>query len=135
MNPRRPPCTKPSTPRTNASRTQSSTSGNRPQGAAGASSRRERRPAGGGARGVVVARALQLAEAEQARAAATRDRPVGVRAGIGGEECDGQLALELGDLVAERATGGDLVGFDNGRQDSGRRGRLLLGPCDLLFQK
>jgi hypothetical protein len=65
--------------------------------------------------GEVVAQALQLAEAEQARAAATGDRPVGVRPRVGGEEGGGQLALELGDLVAERATGGGLVGLDNGR--------------------
>ena len=53
--------------------------------------------------GEVVAHTLELAEREQARAAAAAHRPVDAGARVGGDEGLGELALELGDLVAQRA--------------------------------
>jgi hypothetical protein len=65
--------------------------------------------------GEVVANALELSEAEDARTGEPGDRPLESVAGVGGGEHLGQLALELGDLVAQRPARGTLVDFDDRR--------------------
>ena len=95
----------------------------------------DRRTRAAQAPGQIVAEALQLAQAQQPRAGAAGHRPFRVGARIGGEEGGGQLALELGDLLAQGASRRALVRLDDRREPRAQRGRMLLGRCDVVFQK
>jgi hypothetical protein len=71
----------------------------------------------------VVAHALQLAQGEHARPGHGGHRPVQAGARIGRGEGLGELALEAGDLLAQRPARGPLVDLDDrgARQDGRRR--------------
>ena len=69
--------------------------------------------------GEVVAELLELAQAQQPRAAAPVDAELDARARVSGDEGGGELGLDLGDLLAKRASGGKLVTLDDERRNRG----------------